>query len=118
MKKIECIIRPSRLEAVKEALGRYGIHGMTITYVLGCGLQRGKTEYYRGSVYTINLLPKVKIEIITRDNWVAEIVEIISREARTGEIGDGKIFIYPIENTIRIRTGEQGEEAIYRIGVN
>lgn len=112
MKKIEAIIRPSRLEAVKEALGKYNIQGMTVTHVLGCGLQRGQTEYYRGNLYTINLLPKVKLEIITRDDRVEEITGIITREARTGEIGDGKIFIYPVENAIRIRTGEQGENAL------
>ncbi|QGP93680.1 Nitrogen regulatory protein P-II [Neomoorella glycerini] len=112
MKKIEAIIRSSRLEAVKEALGKYNIHGMTVTHVLGCGLQRGQTEYYRGNLYTINLLPKVKLEIISLDNRVEEIVAIICREARTGEISDGKIFIYPVETAIRIRTGEQGDEAI------
>ncbi|AOQ24029.1 P-II family nitrogen regulator [Neomoorella thermoacetica] len=112
MKKIEAIIRSSRLEAVKEALGKYNIHGLTVTHVLGCGLQRGQTEYYRGNLYTVNLLPKVKVEIIALDHRVPEIVEIISREARTGEIGDGKIFIYPVETAIRIRTGEQGDDAI------
>ncbi|MBE3571337.1 MAG: P-II family nitrogen regulator [Moorella humiferrea] len=112
MKKIEAIIRSSRLEAVKEALGKYNIHGMTVTHVLGCGLQRGQTEYYRGNLYTINLLPKVKVEIVIPDNRLEEIIAIICREARTGAIGDGKIFIYPVENAIRIRTGEQGEGAI------
>ncbi|PRR74666.1 P-II family nitrogen regulator [Neomoorella humiferrea] len=112
MKKIEAIIRSSRLEAVKEALGKNNIHGMTVTHVLGCGLQRGQTEYYRGNLYTINLLPKVKVEIVIPDNRLEEIIAIICREARTGAIGDGKIFIYPVENAIRIRTGEQGEGAI------
>ncbi|GAW91963.1 P-II family nitrogen regulator [Calderihabitans maritimus] len=112
MKKIECILRPSKFEEVKEALGEFGIHGMTVTNVIGCGLQKGKTEVYRGSTYTINLLPKVKIEIVTTDELVEKVVEIIRAKAATGEIGDGKIFIYPVENAIRIRTGEVGEEAI------
>ncbi|MDN5348127.1 MAG: nitrogen regulatory protein 1 [Clostridia bacterium] len=112
MKKIEAIIRPSRLEEVKEALGKFGIHGMTVTHVTGCGLQKGKTEVYRGSQYTIDLLPKVKIEIIIRDSSLEEVVEVILNHARTGHIGDGKIFIYPVEEAIRIRTGERGEEAI------
>ncbi|CEP67024.1 Nitrogen regulatory protein PII [Moorella glycerini] len=112
MKKIEAIIRPARLEAVKEALGKYGINGMTVTHVTGCGLQKGKTEVYRGSQYTIDLLPKVKVEIVVLDKDVDEAINLILREARTGSIGDGKIFIYNIENAIRIRTGEMGEAAI------
>ncbi|WP_227762319.1 P-II family nitrogen regulator [Zhaonella formicivorans] len=112
MKKIECIIRSSKLEDVKEALGKTWVNGMTVTNVIGCGLQQGKTEYYRGNSYTVNLLPKVKIEIVVADEMVEKIVTIIRREARTGEIGDGKIFIYNVENAIRIRTGESGESAI------
>ncbi|KKM09358.1 hypothetical protein SY88_19140 [Clostridiales bacterium PH28_bin88] len=112
MKKIECIIRPAKLEEVKEALGKFGIQGMTVTHVIGCGLQQGKTEVYRGSEFTVNLLPKVKVEIIIPDNRVEETVRIITGTAKTGQIGDGKIFIYPVENAIRIRTGESGEEAI------
>lgn len=112
MKKIECIIRTSKLEEVKEALGEYGIHGMTVTNVTGCGTQKGKTEVYRGSIYTVNLLPKIKLEVIVPDDKVEDIVGMIMIKARTGEIGDGKIFIYHIENAIRIRTGETGENAI------
>lgn len=112
MKKIEAIIRPAKLEEVKEALGRFGIHGMTVSQVLGCGLQRGRVSVYRGHEYSINLLPKVKIEIVISDRWVDEVVRIISEAARTGEIGDGKIFVYPVENALRIRTGEVGDEAL------
>lgn len=112
MKKIEAIIRPSKLEEIKDALGRFGIHGMNVTEVSGCGLQKGKKEVYRGTEYNINLLPKVKIEIVTRDKWVDEVISLITSTARTGEIGDGKIFVYNIENAVRIRTGDAGEEAI------
>ncbi|HAG07163.1 MAG: Nitrogen regulatory protein P-II [Clostridia bacterium 62_21] len=112
MTKIECILRPGRLEEVKDALGKFGIHGMTVSQVLGCGLQKGRTEVYRGREYSINLLPKVKVEIVVRDDQVNEIVKVISEAARTGEIGDGKIFTYRIDNAIRIRTGEQGDDAI------
>lgn len=112
MKKIECIIRPSKLEEVKEALGELGIHGLTITNVVGCGQQKGKTEFYRGSKYTINLLPKVKLEIVSPEEKADRVVEVIIENAKTGEIGDGKIFILPVDNAIRIRTGETGEGAI------
>lgn len=112
MKKIEAIIRPSKLDEIKEALGKFGIHGMTVTEVVGCGLQKGKKEVYRGTEYTIDLIPKIKIEIIIRDKWVDEVIRLLINTSRTGEIGDGKIFVYPIENAVRIRTGEGGEEAI------
>ncbi|WP_027718988.1 P-II family nitrogen regulator [Desulfovirgula thermocuniculi] len=112
MTKIECIIRPGKLEDVKEALGRFGIQGMTVTQVIGCGLQKGRKEVYRGTEYSINLLPKVKVEIVVADKHVEEIVDIIVKAARTGEIGDGKIFTYRIDNAVRIRTGESGESAI------
>lgn len=112
MTKIECIIRPGKLEDVKEALDRFGIKGMTVTQVIGCGHQKGRTEVYRGREYSINLLPKVKVEIVVRDDQVNDIVKTISEAARTGQIGDGKIFTYKIDNAIRIRTGEQGEDAI------
>lgn len=112
MKKVEAIIRPTKLEEIKDSLGRFGIHGMTVTEVIGCGLQKGKKEIYRGTEYTINLLPKVKIEIIVKDKWVEEVINLVTTTARTGEIGDGKIFISNIENAVRIRTGESGEEAI------
>ncbi|HHW45107.1 MAG: P-II family nitrogen regulator [Thermoanaerobacteraceae bacterium] len=112
MTKIECIIRPGKLEDVKDALGKFGIHGMTVTQVIGCGLQKGRTEVYRGKEYSINLLPKIKVEIVLADKYVDEVVKLIQEAARTGEIGDGKIFTYPVGNAIRIRTGESGENAI------
>ncbi|MCL6447011.1 MAG: P-II family nitrogen regulator [Armatimonadetes bacterium] len=112
MTKIECILRPGKLEEVKDALGKFGIHGMTVTQVIGCGLQKGRTEVYRGAEYSINLLPKVKVEIVIRDQDVNQVVNLIAQAARTGEIGDGKIFVYPVADAIRIRTGEKGESAI------
>lgn len=112
MTKIECIIRPGKLEDVKDALGKFGIQGMTVSQVIGCGLQKGRTEVYRGTEYSINLLPKIKVEIVIADNYVDEVIKLITKAARTGEIGDGKIFTYPVENAIRIRTGENGEAAI------
>jgi nitrogen regulatory protein P-II 1 len=112
MKKVEAIIRPSKLDDIKEALNRFGIHGLTVSEVIGCGHQKGRTEIYRGTEYSINLLPKVKLEIVVKDKYVDEVIETIIKEARTGEIGDGKIFIYPVENALRIRTGESGEDAI------
>jgi nitrogen regulatory protein P-II len=110
--KIECILRPGKLEEVKDVLGKFGIHGMTVTQVIGCGLQKGRTEVYRGAEYSINLLPKVKVEIVIRDQDVNQVVNLIAQAARTGEIGDGKIFVYPVADAIRIRTGEKGESAI------
>ena len=112
MKKIEAVIRPEKLEDVKDALGKYGIHGMTVTQVVGCGLQKGRVGVYRGHEYSINLLPKLKIEIVLMDCQVEDVVEIISNTARTGAVGDGKIFIFPVENAHRIRTGESGNDAI------
>lgn len=112
MTKIECVLRPGKLENVKDALNEYGIHGMTVTQVIGCGLQKGRTEVYRGTEYSINLLPKIKLEMVIPDMNVSDVVKIISDTARTGEIGDGKIFTYRIDNAIRIRTGETGDEAI------
>lgn len=112
MKKIEAIIRPQKLDEVKEALGSYGIHGMTVSQVYGCGLQRGRIGVYRGQEYSINLLPKVKVEIVVRDHLMDEVVKIICDVSRTGEIGDGKIFISTIEDAIRIRTGEKGNVAL------
>lgn len=112
MKKVEAIIRPSKLDDLKDALGKYDIHGLTVTEVVGCGLQKGKKEVYRGTEYTIDLLPKIKIEIVVKDSVVDELVKLISDTAKTGEIGDGKIFIYTVEKAVRIRTGEAGEAAI------
>ncbi|WP_334110193.1 P-II family nitrogen regulator [Thermodesulfitimonas autotrophica] len=112
MRKIEAIIRSGKLEAVKDALGRYGIHGMTVSQVMGCGTQKGRTEVYRGHEYSINLLPKVKIEIVLRDQEVEKVIEVIATAARTGQVGDGKIFVCPAENAVRVRTGEQGDAAV------
>lgn len=112
MKKVECIIRPEKLEEVKEALNSIGVKGMTVTQVFGCGLQKGRTEYYRGVEVSINLLPKVKIEMVVPDSEVDKVVDIIISFARSGNIGDGKIFVYNVEEAIRIRTGERGEKAI------
>ena len=112
MTKIECILRPGKLEDVKDALSKFGIKGMTVTQVIGCGLQKGRREVYRGTEYSINLLPKVKLEIVVKDGDVDEVVKIISEMARSGEIGDGKIFTCQIDDAIRIRTGERGEAAI------
>ncbi|MEW5952515.1 MAG: P-II family nitrogen regulator [Bacillota bacterium] len=112
MKKIEAIVRPAKFEVVKEALGRFGIHGMTVSQVMGAGLQRGRTGVYRGHKYDINLLPKVKLELVIRDNLVDEVMQLIADTARTGEVGDGKIFVYDVQNAVRVRTGESGDEAI------
>jgi nitrogen regulatory protein PII len=112
MKRIECIIRPIRFEAVKEALNEIGVYGMTVTDVRGFGRQQGHTEKYRGSTYTINLLPKLKIEVVVPDERMEEVVATLLEAARTGEIGDGKIFIAEVLDAVRIRTGERGESAL------
>lgn len=112
MKKIECVIKPFKLEEVKEALSELGITGMTVSEVKGFGRQKGHTELYRGSEYTVDFLPKVKLEIILPDDLVDKAVQTIIGAAKTGNIGDGKIFVYPIQEAIRIRTGETGEKAI------
>jgi nitrogen regulatory protein P-II 1 len=112
MKKIEAIIQPFKLEPVKEALHQMSVQGMTVTEVKGFGRQKGIREVYRGMEYQVDFIPKVKIEIVAPDDKVAEIVKIIQEQARTGRIGDGKIFVYPLEEAIRIRTGESGEKAL------
>ena len=112
MKKLECIIRPFKLEDVKETLDNLNISGMTVIEVKGFGRQKGQTELYRGSEYTIEFLPKLKIEIVVPDDVVDEAVEAILQSANTGKVGDGKIFVMPVEEAIRIRTGERGEGAI------
>jgi len=112
MKKIEAIIKPFKLDEVKEALHEVGLSGITVTEAKGFGRQKGHTELYRGAEYVVDFLPKVKIEIIIHDNLVERAVEAIQQAAKTGRIGDGKIFISNIEEAIRIRTGETGEEAI------
>ncbi|WP_378951369.1 P-II family nitrogen regulator [Pelosinus sp. sgz500959] len=110
--KIDIITRPGKLEELKEALATIGVTGMTVSQVFGCGLQKGHTEVYRGKEYTINLLAGIKIEIVVCEVPVATVVETVKKVCRTGKIGDGKIFIYPIENAVRIRTGEEGDIAI------
>ncbi len=112
MKKIEAIIKPFKLDEVKEALREVGVSGMTVTEVKGFGRQKGHTELYRGAEYVVDFLPKVKIEVVVPDSIVEQAVEAIRNGAYTGKIGDGKIFIIDVENAIRIRTGETGEEAL------
>jgi nitrogen regulatory protein P-II 1 len=112
MKKIEAIIKPFKLEDVKEALTAVGVEGMTVSEVKGFGRQKGHTEIYRGSEYTVDFLPKIKIEIVLSDAVAALAVEAIVKAAKTGKIGDGKVFIIPIENAVRIRTEEAGEKAV------
>lgn len=112
MKKIEVIIKPFKLEDVKDALTELGIHGMTVSDVKGYGRQQGHTELYRGAEYVVDFLPKVKIEVVVRDEECDSVVDAIAKSARTGKIGDGKIFISDISKVIRIRTGEMDEEAV------
>jgi len=112
MKKIEAIIKPFKLDEVKEALSKAGVHGLTITEVKGFGRQKGHTELYRGAEYVVDFLPKVKIEILVDDDKAAEVTDSIIAAARTGRIGDGKIFIMPLDEVVRIRTGERGSDAI------
>lgn len=112
MKKIEAIIKPFKLDDVKDALNHLGVKGMTITEVKGYGRQKGHKEIYRGAEYVIDFIPKVKLELIVSNDQVQEIVEVIRKAALTGKIGDGKIFVLPVEEVIRVRTGETGEDAI------
>ncbi len=112
MKKIEAIIKPFKLEDVKEALSGLGVQGMTVSEVKGFGRQKGHTEIYRGSEYTVDFLPKIKIEVVLPDGVTESAVEAIIKAARTGKIGDGKVFVSAIENAIRIRTEETGEQAV------
>ncbi len=112
MKKIEAIIKPFKLDEVKESLSEIGIQGLTVVEEKGFGRQKGHTELYRGAEYVVDFLPKIKLEIIVFDNMVTKVIEAITASAKTGQIGDGKIFILPVEEVIRIRTGERGEEAI------
>ena len=112
MKKIDAIIKPFKLEDVKEALSSLGVEGMTVSEVKGFGRQKGHTEIYRGSEYTVDFLPKIKLEIVLADSMVASAVEAIVKAAKTGKIGDGKVFVSSIDNAIRIRTEETGEAAV------
>lgn len=112
MKKIEAIIRPARFEELKAALDALEIRGMTVYEVKGRGLQREQKQYYRGQERKIDLFPKIKVEIICRDHWVDRIIEAIVKVCQTGKVGDGKIFVYPVERIVRISTGEEGEAAL------
>lgn len=112
MKKIDAIIKPFKLEDVKEALAEVGVEGMTVTEVKGFGRQKGHTEIYRGSEYTVDFLPKIKIEVVLPDNLVNVAVSAIIKAAKTGKIGDGKVFVSPVDNAFRIRTEETGESAV------
>ena len=112
MKKIEAIIKPFKLDEVKEALHEVGIQGITVLEAKGFGRQKGHTEIYRGAEYMVNFLPKVKLEIAVKDDLVASIVETIQNTAQTGKIGDGKVFVYSLEQAVRIRTGEAGADAL------
>jgi len=112
MKKIEAVIKPFKLDDVKEALNEIGIHGMTLTEVKGYGRQKGHKEIYRGAEYVVDFIPKVKLEILVPGAQANEVIDVIQKNANTGKIGDGKIFVTNIEDVIRVRTGERGEEAI------
>jgi nitrogen regulatory protein P-II 1 len=112
LRKLEAIIKPFKLEEVKEALTELGIEGLTVSEVKGFGRQKGHTEIYRGSEYTVDFLPKVKIEVVLREDLIQRAIETVQKAAKTGKIGDGKIFIIPIEEAVRIRTEERGEKAV------
>ena len=112
MKKVEAIIKPFKLEEVKDALSGVGVEGMTVSEVKGFGRQKGHTEIYRGNEYTVDFLPKIKIEIVLADSLVTAVVDAIVKAAKTGKMGDGKIFVSPVEEVIRIRTEEKGERAV------
>ena len=112
MKKIEAIIKPFKLDEVKEALNEIGIQGITVSEVKGFGRQKGHTELYRGAEYVVDFIPKIKLEIVASDSLVPKILDTIENTAKTGRIGDGKIFVLPVETVVRIRTGEVGEDAI------
>jgi nitrogen regulatory protein P-II 1 len=112
MRKVEAIIKPFKLDEVKEALSEIGIHGMTVTEVKGFGRQKGHTELYRGAEYVVDFLPKIKIEITVSEEMAEKVVEVIVAAANTGRIGDGKIFVLPLDEAVRIRTGERGPDAV------
>jgi nitrogen regulatory protein PII len=112
VKKIEAIIKPFKLEDVKEALSEIGVEGMTVSEVKGFGRQKGHTEIYRGTEYTVDFLPKLKLDIVVPDSLVQQSIEAITKSAKTGKIGDGKIFVMPVEEAVRIRTDERGDKAV------
>ncbi len=112
MKRIEAIIKPFKIDEVKQALSKAGIQGMTVSEVKGFGRQKGHTELYRGAEYVVDLLPKVKVELLVTDSQVSDVVQVIETAARTGKIGDGKVFVRPVDEVVRIRTGERGADAV------
>ena len=112
MKKIECIVRHHKLENIKSALTQIGVQGMTVTEVRGFGRQKGHTETYRGTEYTVDFVPKIKLEIVVADGNVKQVIDAVMQSAQTGQIGDGKIFVTNLEDVVRIRTGERGEQAL------
>lgn len=112
MKKIEAIIKPFKLDDVKEALNEIGIQGMTISEVKGYGRQKGHKEIYRGAEYVVDFIPKLKLEIVVDTDWVDKVIETIKTSAQTGKVGDGKIFVSPVEQAVRVRTGETGKDAL------
>ena len=112
MKKVEAIIKPFKLDEVKEALNEIGVQGITVSEVKGFGRQKGHTELYRGAEYVVDFIPKIKLEIIVSDEILAKVVEAVEKSAKTGRIGDGKIFVTPVEAVVRIRTGETGDDAL------
>jgi nitrogen regulatory protein P-II 1 len=112
MKKVEAIVRHFKLEDVKKALTEHGVHGMTVTEVRGFGRQKGHTEMYRGAEYTIDFVPKIKIEVVVTENDLETVLALIAKAAKTGQVGDGKIFVWDLAEVVRIRTGETGEQAI------
>jgi nitrogen regulatory protein P-II 1 len=112
MKKIEAIVKPFKLDEVKDALNEIGIQGMTVTEVKGFGRQKGHTELYRGAEYVVDFIPKIKVEIVIADSLAEKVVSTIEKVAKTGKIGDGKIFVYSVDEAVRIRTGERGETAL------
>ncbi len=112
LKKIEAIIKPFKLDEVKEALGEIGIQGLTVSEVKGFGRQKGHTDLYRGAEYVVDFLPKIKLEVVIPEELVSKVVEAVKQSAKTGKIGDGKIFVTPVDEAVRIRTGETGENAI------
>ena len=112
MKMVTAIVKPFKLDEVREALSQIGVQGITVTEVKGFGRQKGHTELYRGAEYVVDFLPKVKIEVVVSDDIVEQVIEAVTKAARTGKIGDGKIFVTPVDQAVRIRTGETGEEAV------
>ncbi|MEV4439033.1 P-II family nitrogen regulator [Streptomyces sp. NPDC049577] len=112
MKLITAVVKPHRVEEIKDALRAFGVHGLTVTEASGYGRQRGHTEVYRGAEYTIDLLPKVRIEVLTEDADADDVIDVIVKTARTGKIGDGKVWVVPVETVVRVRTGERGPDAL------